>query len=102
MNVGLFFRIDATWGKEDELARYLEADLPRELEELPTAAWFAVRFSATSFGVFHAFPAIEGQDTHVGDRIAAALREHADLWDQTPVVEGFDVLAERLPQSVSP
>jgi quinol monooxygenase YgiN len=92
--VGLFFRFEARAGREDEAARFLENELPVVLDGLPGIAWFAVRFGPTSFGIFDAFSDREGQDAHVGVRIAQALREQADsLFTATPAVEGFDVLA---------
>jgi hypothetical protein len=99
--VGLLFRLETSWGKEDEAARFLEHGLTTVLEDVPVTAWFAVRFGPTSFGVFHAFPDEAGQQNHVGDRIAAALREHgAGLFVQTPAVDGFDVLSMELATKV--
>jgi hypothetical protein len=92
--VGLFFRFDASWDKEDDATRFLEDGLSKVLEELPATVWATVQFGPTSFGVFDMFPAEAGQQADVGDRIAAALREQgADVLVGTPKVQSFDVLA---------
>jgi hypothetical protein len=91
---GLLFRIEAQPGKEGDVARFLSEELPGVLEGLPIVDWAAVQFGPTEFGVYDTFPIEDGQRSHVGDRIAAALREReADLFEATPRVEGFDVLA---------
>lgn len=96
--VGLAFRFETTWGQEDEMAQFLEEELPELLEEMPSRGWFAVRFGPTSFGIFDAFPAEEGQREHVGERIAEALLARGDgALVATPLVEGFDVLSMRVP-----
>jgi hypothetical protein len=95
---GLLFRFEARLGKENEVARFLGEELPAMLEDLPTADWAAVRFGPLDFGVFDTFPIYEGERSHPGDRIAAALREReAELFEATPSVESFDVLASAVP-----
>jgi hypothetical protein len=91
---GLLFRVDARDGKEDEAAVFFSEELPLMFDDLATTDWATVRFGPAQFGVYDTFRVEEGQRSHVGDRIAAALREReADLFDATPRVEGFDVLA---------
>ena len=103
MTVGLLFRLEATWGSEDELAALLDGELRSTLDELPLTASFAVRFGPTSFGLFAVFADEAGRAAHVGERIAAALRAHEDLLAATPAVEGFDVVAATVAgQAVSP
>ena len=96
MTEGLLFRLEATLSREDDLARFLEDSLPGTLDELPLTACLAVRFDMTSFGVIATFSAEEGQAAHVGDRVAAVLREREELYARTPTVAGFDVLASRV------
>jgi hypothetical protein len=95
---GLLFRLEAGWGNEDGVSRFLEDELPALLEDLPATTWYAVRFDQSRFGVVAVFPYETGEESHVGDRIAAALRQHgADLFASMPAVEGFDVLAPKVP-----
>jgi hypothetical protein len=96
MTVGLLFRFETSWRKEDDLARFLEDELSTALGELPVSASFVVRFGPTSFGIFVAYPDEAGQEAHVGDRIATALRDHGADLAETPTVEGFDVLSADL------
>jgi hypothetical protein len=92
--VGLLFRVDARMGREEEAARFFGEELPLMFDDLPTTDWATLRFGPLEFGVYDTFRLEEGQRSHVGDRIAAALREReADLFEGTPRVEGFDVLA---------
>jgi hypothetical protein len=90
---GLLFRVEAKPGREDDVARFLSEELPLVFDDLPTTDWAAVRFGMSHFGVYDTFDVADGQRAHVGDRIAATLREHEALFEGTPRVEGFDVLA---------
>lgn len=90
---GLLFRVEAKPGRENDVARFMSEELPLVFDDLPTTDWAAVRFGIADFGVYDTFPVADGQRAHVGDRIAAALRDHAALFDGTPSVEGFEVLA---------
>ncbi|MEA2428302.1 MAG: hypothetical protein QOF37_1930 [Thermoleophilaceae bacterium] len=90
---GLLFRLEADWDKEDDLARFLETELPALMDGLPLTGWYSIRFGPTSFGVFDAFTDEAAERGHVGDRIAAALKERSDLLKSPPAVESFDVLA---------
>jgi hypothetical protein len=92
---GLLFRLEADWDKEDDLAQFLETELPALMDGLPLTGWYSIRFGPTSFGVFDAFSDEAAERGHVGDRIAAALKERSDLLKSPPAVESFDVLAPR-------
>jgi hypothetical protein len=90
---GLLFRLTATGSTEDDVARALEDGPPVGLADLPLTAWYAVRFDMTRFGVLVAFRDRDGQEAHVGDRVASWLRDDlAPLLGAPPEVEGFDVL----------
>ena len=97
LTVGLLFRLSARADTKDDVARFLENDLPAALDGVPMNAWAALRFELLQFGVFVAFSEREGQRAHTGDRVAAALRDQlSDLLAETPRVEGFDLLAGNL------
>lgn len=97
VTVALFVRLEAKPGKEAEVARFLQSALPIVQEEPATTAWFAVRMSATMFGIFDAFPDEAGRQAHLAGRVAAALMANAaELFAQPPIIEQLDVLAVKL------
>ena len=97
MMVALLFRLEAKPGKEQEVAELVSGGLPMFEEEPATAAWFGLRFGVTTFGIFDAFPDEAGRQAHLADRVAAALKENAHLFEETPSIETADVLAATIP-----
>ena len=62
-----------------------------------TTAWFAIRLSPSTFGIFDVFPDEAGRQAHLNGPIAAALMARAsELLSQTPLIEKLDVLAAKL------
>jgi quinol monooxygenase YgiN len=58
--------------------------------------WFALRFDASTFGIFDAFPDDAARQAHLGGRLAAALMAKAgDLLAEPPTIEKVDVLASK-------
>jgi quinol monooxygenase YgiN len=99
-NVGLFVRLEAKEGMEDEVASFLEGGRAIVDEEPETVAWFAIRLGPSTFGIFDAFPDDSGRDAHLNGRVAEALMGRADeLFSQPPAIEKVDVIAEKLPGS---
>lgn len=97
-NLGLFARLEAAPGKEDELASFLESGGELAEAEEQTIAWFAVRFGPTSFAIFDAFADESGREAHLNGEIAAALMEKApELLASEPRIEKVEVLADKLP-----
>jgi quinol monooxygenase YgiN len=98
VTVGLLVRLIAKPGKEAELTELLQQALSLVENEPATTAWFAVRFTQASFGIFDAFPDDAGRRAHLVGRVASALRTRAaDLLVEFPVIEEIDVLASKLP-----
>ena len=98
VTVALFVRLEAKPGKEAEVERFLQSALPIVQEEPATTVWFAIRMSATMFGIFDAFPDEAGRQAHLAGRVAAALMANAaELFAQPPIIEQLDVLAVKLP-----
>jgi quinol monooxygenase YgiN len=96
--VGLYVRLEAKPGKEDEVERFLRGGLALVQEEPATIAWFAIRLGASTFGIFDAFPDETGREAHLSGRVAAALVAKAsDLFAKPPVIEKVDLLAAKLP-----
>jgi quinol monooxygenase YgiN len=97
VKVGLFARLVAKPGKEEEVAAFLASALPLAQAERATVVWFAVRLSKNEFGIFDAFPNDAGRQAHLGGPIAAALMAKAgELLSEPPKIEPVDVLAAKL------
>lgn len=98
LTVGLWVRLEAKPGREDDLGAFLRSAAPLAQAEPATVVWFAIRLGPATFGIFDAFPDEAGREAHLGGRIAAALGEHAStLLAGAPVIERIDVLAAKLP-----
>ena len=94
----LLATLEAKSGKEDEVAQFLQSALPMVEAELATIAWFAIRMSPTTFGIFDVFPDEAGRDAHLNGDVAKALMAKApDMFSKAPQIEKFDVLASKLP-----
>lgn len=65
VNVGLYVRMEAKSGKEEEVAEFLRRGLGVVQEEPGTIAWFAVRLSPTAFAIFDAFPDGSARQAHL-------------------------------------
>lgn len=98
MNVGLFVRLEALPGKEDDVAGFLDQGLSLVQQEPDTDRWFAVRFGPSSFGIFDAFPDDSGRQAHLNGAVGQALAENTGKLFEQPTVEPVDVLAEKPPQ----
>jgi len=97
VTVGLFVRLEARKGKEQEVATFLSGALPLAQQEPATTTWFALRIGPSTFGIFDAFPNEEGRQAHLAGPIAAALMAKAsELLSAPPSIEKVDVLAAKL------
>jgi quinol monooxygenase YgiN len=98
VKVGLFVRLEAKPGKEDEVESFLRGGLSIVQDEPATTVWFAIRLGPTTFGIFDAFPDEAGRQAHLSGAVAAALMAKAqDLLSQPPAIEKADILAVKLP-----
>jgi quinol monooxygenase YgiN len=98
VKVGLFVRLRAKPGKEAEVAKLLEGGLAIVQEERGTPLWFALRFDASTFGIFDAFADNSARQAHLAGRLAAALMAKAsELLAETPKIEQVDLLAVKAP-----
>jgi quinol monooxygenase YgiN len=98
VRVALWVRLEAKPGKEAEVEKFLRGGLSLVQQEPATTAWFGVRLSATSFGIFDAFPDEAGRQAHLTGKVAAALMASApDLLAQAPSIEKVEVLAAKMP-----
>lgn len=98
VTVGLFVRLEAKRGKEEEVANFLRSALPLVEAEPGTTAWFALRFGPSTFGIFDAAPNEAGRQAHLAGQVAAALMAQApNLLAEPPSIEQVDILADKLP-----
>ena len=97
VTVGLWVRLEAKAGRERDLEAFLRSATPLVEAESGTLVWFAVRLSATTFGIFDAFADEAGRQAHLVGPVAAAVAEQAaTLLATPPVLEHVDVLAAKL------
>jgi quinol monooxygenase YgiN len=98
VKVGLYVRMVAKPGKEDEIESLLAAAQPLVEDEAGTLAWFAFRLAPSTYGIFDVFPDPEGREAHLAGRVAATLMERApELFLGPPAIEGVEILAAKLP-----
>ena len=97
LNVGLFVRLEAKPGKEEQVAAFLKQGLQLANEEQTTPVWFAVRFGRSSFAIFDSFADESGRATHLTGPIAKALMEQAPtLLASAPAIERMDVIGAKV------
>jgi quinol monooxygenase YgiN len=97
LQVALFVRLEAKAGKENEVAKFLEAGLALANQEAATPVWFALRLGPSTFAVFDAFADESGRQAHLSGPIAQALMAKApELLAKPPVIERIDVLGAKL------
>src|SRR4051794_10121671 len=98
VKVALLIRLEAKPGKQDDVAHLHLGGLPLVEQEPKTLTWYGIRMGHSTFGIFDAFPDESGRQAHLSGKVAAALKEKADLFAQPPSIEKVDVLAAKLPQ----
>jgi len=97
--LGLFVRLEAKPGKEQELAAFLMQGLQLANQETTTPLWFALRIGPATFAIFDAFTDETGRQNHLNGSIAKALMAQApNLLAAAPVIERVDVLGAKLPK----
>jgi quinol monooxygenase YgiN len=98
VKLGLYVRLDAKPGKEQEVEAFLKQGGSMAQEEPQTIAWFAIRIGPSTFGIFDVFEDESGREAHLNGKIAAALMAKAsELLAQPPKIEKIEVLASKLP-----
>lgn len=96
--VALFVRLEAKAGKENDVAKFLEAGLAMANQEATTPIWFALRLGPSTFGIFDAFSNESGRQAHLNGPIAKALMAKApELFAKPPAIEQIEVLGAKLP-----
>jgi len=94
---GLFVRLEAKPGKEQDVANFLMQGLQLAHQETTTPLWFALRLGPSTFAVFDAFVDEAGRQAHLNGAIAKALMAQApDLFSVPPSIERTDVLGAKI------
>jgi quinol monooxygenase YgiN len=96
-SLGLFVRLEAKPGKEEDVAAFLKQGLQMANQEPSTLLWFALRLGPTTFAIFDAFPDEAGRQTHLNGPIAKALMANApELLAVPPSIEATEILGAKL------
>jgi len=99
LSLGLFVRLEAKPGKQEEVAAFLKQALQMANREPTTLLWFSLRLGPSTFAVFDAFRDESGRQAHINGPIAKALMAHApNLLAVPPSIEKTEVLGAKLPQ----
>jgi quinol monooxygenase YgiN len=97
LSLGLFVRLEAKPGREQEVADFLMQGLQMANQEATTPLWFALRLGPSTFGVFDAFPDESGRQAHLNGPIAKALMAQAPkLLAAPPSIERTEVLGAKI------
>ena len=97
ITVGIFVRLEAKPGKEEELAAFLMQGLELANRETTTPVWFALRLGGGSFAIFDAFADETGRQAHLSGPITKALMERApDLLAEPPAIQQLAIMGAKL------
>ncbi len=93
---GLLVTLEAKPGKEDEVAAFLRGGQSIVEREKGTVTWYAIRLSASTFGIFDTFGTEEGRQAHLSGDVAKALGQIAtELLAAPPDIRPVEVLATK-------
>ena len=99
---GLLVRVEARKGKDAEVEGFLRGALDPVRQEPATAAWFAVKFGGSEYGIVDFFPDEAGREAHLNGPVAKMLiGEVGTLFEKPPLIERLDVIAFKLPAAPS-
>ncbi|HMG33223.1 MAG TPA: antibiotic biosynthesis monooxygenase [Blastocatellia bacterium] len=101
LSLGLFVRLEAKPGKEEEVAAFLLKGLELANQEPTTPLWFALRLGPSTFAVFDSFHDESGRETHLNGPIARALIAQApNLFAEPPSIERTEVLGAKISRKI--
>ena len=97
LKLGLFARLEAKPGKEEDVAAFLKQGLELANKEATTPLWFALRLGQSTFAIFDAFADETGRQNHLNGPIAKALMSQGvSLLAAPPVIEPLDVIGAKV------
>ena len=101
LSLGLFVRLEAKPGKENDVAAFLTQGLQLANQEPTTPLWFALRLGPSTFGVFDAFHDESGRQGHLNGPIAKALfAQVPNLFAVPPSIEKTEILGAKIAQEI--
>ena len=101
ISLGLFVRLEAKPGKEEEVAAFLKQGLELANQEKTTPLWFALRLGPSTFAIMDAFHDEAGRQTHLNGPIAQALMAQApNLFAVAPSIERTEILGAKISQEI--
>ena len=94
--LALFATMQAKPGKESEVAAFLQSAVSMVQAETGTLDWYALQFTADTFGIFDTFSDEKGRDAHLNGEVAKALMQKApDLFAAGPEIKKLEILATK-------
>jgi quinol monooxygenase YgiN len=86
--------LEAKPGKEQAVETFVKSALPLAQAETGTVRWYALKLSASKFGIFDTFADQKGREAHLGGEIAKALFAKAEeLFAKPPAIEQPEIIA---------
>lgn len=100
---GLLVRLEVKVGNDDATAEdVLRSALATDRAEAAPTAWFAIRFGRSEYGIFNAFPDDAAREAHLAGPVTQALLDAGgSVFAGAPLIQEFDVLADKLPATSS-
>ena len=97
VTLGIFVRMEAKPGKDEELAAFLMQGLELANQERTTPLWFALRLGGGSFAIFDAFADETGRQAHLNGPITKALMAQApNLLAEPPAIQQLEIMGAKL------
>lgn len=91
---GILATIQATPGKQQEVASFLKSGQSLVEQEPATLVWYAFQIDETTFAIFDAFADEDGRQAHLSGQVPAALGQIADdLLAGPPDIKLVDIVA---------
>jgi len=101
LSLGLFVRLEAKPGKENEVAAFLGQALQMANQEATTPLWLTLRLGPSTFAVFDVFADESGRQAHLNGPIAQALMANApSLFAVPPVIDKTEVVGAKISPEV--
>jgi quinol monooxygenase YgiN len=102
LTLGLYARLEAKPGKEEEVRAFLLQGLKLANNEITTPVWFAAQLGPTTFAIFDAFRDEAARQKHLNGPIAQALMAQApNLLAELPVISALAILGSKVPEGGS-